>query len=97
MGGGMADFAKFESRPRPVSARRLFIDTQVMVGGISKVAPAGMWLVKAEGGTGECLMMPDDVFRLSFRPTDTQSEAAWKERTNLIAPQWKDGVEPLSN
>ncbi len=87
----MAEFAKFETVPRPVHARRLFIDTQVVVGGRPKLAPAGMWLVKADGGTGECLLMPDDLFRIQMRPTDTQSEAAWKERTNLISPQWPEG------
>ena len=91
----MADFAKFETVSLPVSARRLFVDTVLVISGKQQLCPAGMWLVKVKGGTGALLLMPDDLFRIQCRPTDTQSEAAWKEQTNTVYPQWPDG-KPIS-
>jgi hypothetical protein len=87
----MGTFATFETVPRKVKARRLFVDEQHMVSGVYRTCPAGMWLVKAEGGKGDLMLMPDDIFREGMRPTDTQSETAWKEQTKKIYPHWPDG------
>ena len=87
----MPEMAEFLSIPRPVKARRLFVDSWEQINGKQKFVPAGMWIVQAVGGTGDQLMMPDDIFRLQFRPTDTRSEAAWNETTNSVYPHWPDG------
>lgn len=88
----MADMAEFLSVPRPVLARRLFADSWQQINGRPQFVPAGMWIVQAKGGTGEQLMVPDDVFREGYRPTDTKSEAIWSETTKKVYPHWPDGT-----
>ncbi len=90
----MATKSRFETVPQPVKARRLFIDERVTICGRPRLCPAGMWVVEAVGGAGDNLLVPDDIFRINFRPTDTQSEAAWKEQTKKVWPVWENG-EPL--
>lgn len=87
----MADMEIFVTVPRQVRARRLFIDGRIQLNGRRVNAYAGMWIVEAVGGAGEQLLMPDDIFRLQFRPTDTASESLWNEATKRVLPQWPDG------
>jgi hypothetical protein len=87
----MAQTETFVTVQQHVKARRLFIDQKVQLNTRTVQAYAGMWIVEAVGGAGHQLLMPDDVFRMQFRPTDTASEAAWKEQTNKVYPQWPDG------
>ncbi len=87
----MSDFNDFLSVPVAIKAKRMFVDSYQLVSGKNKRVPAGMWLVRAKDGTGQQLALPDDVFREGYRPTDTASEAAWKETTNAIYPHWPSG------
>jgi len=87
----MAETNVFVSVPQHVKARRLFADQWETISGKRLLCPAGTWLVEAVNGAGDQLCMPDDIFRLQFRPTDTASESAWKETTNAIYPHWPDG------
>ena len=83
--------AVFVSVPRYVQARRLFVDSWEQINRREQFCPAGMWLVEAVGGTGDQLLMPDDIFREQFRPTDTASETLWSETTKKVYPIWPDG------
>lgn len=90
----MAQMEKFLSVPQAVRARRLFVDGYDEINRRRALIPAGMWVVTAVGGNGVQILMPDDVFRIQFRPTDAASEAMWKEQTKTVYPQWPDG-EPI--
>ena len=87
----MADKQVFESVPRRIRARRMFVDSYQQINGKQERVPAGMWIIEAIGGNGGQVRVPDDVFREQFRPTDTASEALWKETTNAVYPHWPDG------
>jgi hypothetical protein len=84
----MADFAEFTTVPIPIRARRLFVDGWYDISGKPKLCGAGTWIVQAVGGTGAQLNVPDDLFRQSYRPSDTKSEAMWLEQTNKVHPIW---------
>jgi hypothetical protein len=86
---------EFLSVPFPIKARRLFLDERHEISGKNQLVPAGMWLVKAAKGTGKMLAVPDDVFRESYRPTDTYSENMWKETTKTVRPIWP-GSGPIT-
>lgn len=84
---------KFESRPIPVLAHRLFVDTPIAVPGEGvKYAQAGMWVVQGKGGA--VLLVPDDIFREMYKPVTTAAEAMWKETTKTVWPIWPTGMEP---
>jgi hypothetical protein len=87
----MAQTNTFQTVPRDVKARRLWIDQRIEINGRMVNAIAGMWVVEAVGGKGDRLLMPDDIFRLGFRPTDSASEQEWYETTNNLWPVWPDG------
>ncbi len=85
---GMADYASFLTLPVAVNAFRCMIETYVQVGLKNVLVPRGVWVVVAKKGTGQVFLVPDDVFREGYRPTDTKSEAFWNERTNKVWPVW---------
>jgi hypothetical protein len=87
----MKDSNDFTSVPRHVKARRLFVDQAIDLNGRRQQAYAGMWVLEAVGGAGAQLLMPDDIFRMQFRPTDSAAESAWNEQTKNVWPQWPDG------
>jgi hypothetical protein len=87
----MLDFADFVTVPVAIEARRAFSDSYQLIGGKNTLVVAGMWILKAKNGTGNQMMVPDDVFREAYRPTDTKSETAWKEETKTVYPVWPDG------
>lgn len=91
----MRESAEFETAPIQVNAVRLFVDGWYTINGKEKWCVAGMWLVQLahpkRGSRVTMLCVPDDVFREGYRPTDTASEAMWKERTSKIHPVWPDG------
>jgi hypothetical protein len=87
----MLEFAEFVTVPVAIEARRAFSDSYQLIGGVNKLVPAGMWILRAKNGTGNQMMVPDDVFREGYRPTDTQSETAWNEATKKVYPIWPDG------
>ena len=91
----MVKFSAFQTVPIAVKATRLFLDGWYDIGGAPKRCPAGTWLVElahpAKGQKVHRFCLPDDVFREAYRPTDSESEAVWKERTDKIHPVWPDG------
>jgi len=91
----MAEMESYVSTPRHVKARRLWIDQRIQLNGRAVDAYAGMWIVEAVGGAGQQLLMPDDIFRLQFRPEDAGAEAQWNHETANVRPQWPNGV-PIS-
>ena len=91
----MADFGEFQTVPIAVRARRLYLDGYYEICGKAQFCLAGTWIVQAVHGNGEQYCIPDDVFREGYRPTDTKSEAMWKESTKKIYPVWPDG-KPIS-
>lgn len=84
----MRESGNFETVPIAVRAVRLFTDGFHEIAGRMKLCPAGAWLVKVKGRNAQQLCIPDDRFREGFRPTDTQSEAMWTEKTKKIYPIW---------
>ncbi len=92
----MSTAEKFETRPMPCNAYRVFVDTPVLIHkeGV-KYAQAGMWVV--EGQYGALLLVPDDIFREMYRPTTTAAETMWKETTNKVWPIWPNGMGPETN
>jgi hypothetical protein len=95
----MRNSGAFETVPIKVQAVRLFVDGWYDICGKPKLCSAGSWLVQLQGGRpgeNQLLCVPDDVFREGYRPTDTQSEAMWLERTNKIHPVWPtDDAKPI--
>ena len=87
-------FARFETRPIGVVARRLWVDERVEVTGMRGQRSvvqglAGMWEIRGDGG-GVCLLLPDDIFREQYKPVDAQGDALWRETTRQIYPIWPD-------
>ena len=95
----MRESGAFETVPIKIQALRLFIGGWYDICGQRKWCPAGTWLVRIAGGRAsqnQQLCIPDDVFREGYRPTDTQSEAMWTERTDKIYPIWPtDDAKPI--
>jgi hypothetical protein len=87
---GAGDYGEFQTVPIAVKARRLYVDGWYDISGKPRLCPAGTWIVQVVGGNQQ-LCIPDDVFREGYRPTDTKSEAMWKEQTNKIHPVWPNG------
>ncbi len=94
----MVKFSAFQTVPIAVKAVRLFLDGWYDIGGKPTLCKAGMWLVEladpARGQKVNRFCIPDDVFREGYRPTDSESEDMWKERTAKIHPVWPSG-EPI--
>jgi hypothetical protein len=97
----MLKFEEFKTVPIAVKAVRVFTDGYYDIGGKARLCPAGTWLVElahpAKGQPITRLCIPDDVFREGYRPSDSASEAMWKEQTNTIHPVWPDGKPTTLN
>lgn len=70
-------FERFEIRPWAVVCRRVWVDTPVDTLKGRKMALAGMWIVVSK--TGASMILPDDIFRESYKPITSAAEAVWKE------------------